>query len=229
MEPWDLLNPAIFIDHRERRSGFVEALKEGELFDVQEKRLDVCDLQICDVGIERKTGEDLVDSLADGRLFRQLILMRRLYRRRIFLVEGEVPVARLPIRQQEGLWVRISVGLQTPILRSQNVYHTATIVRRAALQIFGFTSSHAQVGPKPRAEQTAFFQRLALVSFPGIGLAKADLLLAHFGSLKAVLNASREELMAVRGIGARHADCILTTAEARSAPAPRRTDEQSPS
>ena len=212
MEPWDPNNPTIFVDHREQASGLIEALLQYDLFEIQRQALECCDLQICDMVFERKSANDLIDSLQSGRLFRQLILMRRLYRRRALLVEGDIPVQRLSARQQEGLWVRISVGLQTPILRTRDVQHSANIIHRAALQIFGFTNSQATVGLKSRGSDAAFFQALALISIPGIGLTRARSLLAHFGSLKAVINADRSDLMSVQGIGPHHADLLISTA-----------------
>jgi Fanconi anemia group M protein len=38
-------------------------------------------------------------------------------------------------------------------------------------------------------------------SFPEIGMKNARLLLGHFGSIAGIVNASFEELMAVKGIG----------------------------
>jgi Fanconi anemia group M protein len=212
MEPFDPDNPSIYIDHRERSGGLADALRTFDIFEIKERTLEECDLQIQDVGFERKTGEDLVNSLQDGRLFRQLTIMRRVFRRRILIVEGDVSPSRLPLNGQDGLWCRISIGLQTPILRSRSVEHTARIVFRCALQIFGFTYPHAATGAKTKGADPGFYQRLALVSLPGIGLARARSLLAHFGSLKGVLSASQSDLLAVQGIGQHHAEVLTSIA-----------------
>ena len=38
-------------------------------------------------------------------------------------------------------------------------------------------------------------------SFPGVGIRTARLLLAHFGSLRAIVNAPEEEIRRVKGVG----------------------------
>jgi len=47
-----------------------------------------------------------------------------------------------------------------------------------------------------------------IASFPDIGLKNARILLDHFGSVRAVVNATEEELLAVRGIGEQRAKKI---------------------
>ena len=220
MEPWDLENLTIYADFRERPSGLPDVMREYDLFEIEERGLDACDYQVGDVGVERKTGQDLVASIADGRLFRQLILMKRLYKRRLLLIEGDIPYASLPARSQEGLMVRVSIGLQTPILRSTDIRHSARLIYRLALQVFRFAAPHAP--PKPAGENTSFYQVLALVSLPGFGLVRARALLERFGSLRAVFNASADELLSVPGIGPRHAETLLAIAGAERAGGPNR-------
>jgi ERCC4-type nuclease len=47
-----------------------------------------------------------------------------------------------------------------------------------------------------------------VASFPDIGARYARLLLEHFGSVKALVNAEKEELMKVPGIGGKKAEKI---------------------
>jgi Fanconi anemia group M protein len=44
-------------------------------------------------------------------------------------------------------------------------------------------------------------QEYIISAFPEIGMKNARLLLAHFGSIQEIVNASSEELVAVKGIG----------------------------
>lgn len=48
-----------------------------------------------------------------------------------------------------------------------------------------------------------------IVVFPGVAAEKGRRLYEHFGSIKAIVNASKEELMQVKGIGAKLADKII--------------------
>jgi ERCC4-type nuclease len=81
-------------------------LNDNPLFEVESRHLEIGDVVISDTVIERKTGEDLLRSLEDGRFFRQLLLMKRVYRKRLLLVEGEIPRT-LTLNVIEGVFVRV--------------------------------------------------------------------------------------------------------------------------
>lgn len=71
----------IIADHREEQSGIPTILAYDALFDVRKAQLSCGDYLVFDLVIERKTARDFLDSLHDGRLFKQLFYMKRLYRR----------------------------------------------------------------------------------------------------------------------------------------------------
>jgi Fanconi anemia group M protein len=58
-------------------------------------------------------------------------------------------------------------------------------------------------------------QEYIISAFPEIGMKNARLLLAHFGSIQAIVNASFEELVAVRGIGEKTAQRIVELSRAK--------------
>jgi Fanconi anemia group M protein len=60
-----------------------------------------------------------------------------------------------------------------------------------------------RLGHSPREQQ-----ELVIASFPDIGLKNARFLLDHFGSIRAVVNASNEELLEVKGIGGQRSKTI---------------------
>ena len=62
--------------------------------------------------------------------------------------------------------------------------------------------------PKKSYRSSREEQEYVLAAFPNVGLKSARLLLEHFGSLKAVIEAEPEDLMAVDGIGEKTARAI---------------------
>ena len=56
-------------------------------------------------------------------------------------------------------------------------------------------------------------QEYIVSAFPDIGMKNARLLLAHFGSIQGIANASLEELVAVKGIGEKTGGKILSCPE----------------
>ena len=59
--------------------------------------------------------------------------------------------------------------------------------------------------PRSMKEQQEFF----VSAFPGIGVQTARLLLEHFGTIKSIVNASKEELTALKGVGDKTAERII--------------------
>jgi ERCC4-type nuclease len=58
-------------------------------------------------------------------------------------------------------------------------------------------------------------QEYIVSAFPEIGMKNARLLLAHFGSVQAIVNASLEELVAVKGIGEKTAARVFELSRAK--------------
>lgn len=213
--PWSESVPFIIVDSHEVASGIVPILESRELFEVRVERLEVGDFALADLCIERKTGADLVASIEDGRLFKQLLLLRRTYKRRLLLIEGDIPSAPIAKRAVQGALVRISAGLQIPILFSKSLDDTVSLLHRAALQLYGFTSAQFHSLKAPSNADLQFHQSYVLAGIPGIGVHRARQLIEHFGSLKHILSATRAELAAVPGTGEVQAERIERLANYR--------------
>ena len=76
--------PKIIYDYRERNSGIIKELIKKEV-DVEEKQLNSADYiiptknikgDIVEVGIERKTISDFLNSIIDKRILNQIILLK---------------------------------------------------------------------------------------------------------------------------------------------------------
>ena len=78
----------IIVDDREKASGIIELLEKCNI-GVSLKRLRYGDYYIQpDWVIERKTALDFNQSIIDGRLFRQIMRLKRFYNRTFLLIEG---------------------------------------------------------------------------------------------------------------------------------------------
>lgn len=200
---------AIYVDSRESASGIPEQLKQHGFFEIREKALSSGDLIIGDMGIERKTWADLIKSLLDGRYFRQLILLKRVYRRRMLIIEG-TPVAdtQLSSRALQGALLKTSGGMQIPILQTVNTADTVCKILHLAYQVLVAGPGSFHKRPLD-ADTRGFYQRFILAGVPGIGMMRAQALLEHFGSLRAIFTASAKEIEKVVGIGPIHAQRIF--------------------
>jgi DNA excision repair protein ERCC-4 len=80
------LKTKIQIDTRERNTGIGNILREHG-HEVEERQLPLGDFILNDLIVERKTVSDFQTSIIDGRLLRQLYIMRQRYSRCLLIIE----------------------------------------------------------------------------------------------------------------------------------------------
>jgi ERCC4-type nuclease len=93
------------------------------------------------------------------------------------------------------------------LIRTRDADDTAETLYVLA-QREGSERGERKVHPKKSYRSVREEQEYALSAFPNVGLKSARLLLEHFGSLKAIVDAEPEELSAVHGIGEKTARAI---------------------
>ncbi len=191
-------------------------LQNQELFDVRVEQLSVGDVVIGDLGIERKTADDFVRSLFDGRLFRQLILLRRSFRRRMLLIEGRIEESEYNRRAIRGALLKTSGSLNIPIVFTSDLHETAHTIQQLTLQLLIYAGGQIRERSMPDGETKSFYQTYILAGIPGIGVARAKALIQHFGTLSNVFKASVDEIQKVPQVGPVHAKRIYEISQFKS-------------
>ena len=168
----------IRIDTQEQRSGIPDLLAA-----MPQVHIEVIPLRTGDYDVggdprrvfERKTGSDFLSSLAQGRLFAQLIALRKSRFAPILLLEGDpLRVGHSQMRPESirGALTYITAVLRVPILPSSGPEDSAQLVYAAAKQC---QIGHATHGPAVgRRRATLSEQQMQIVlSLPGVGRATA--------------------------------------------------------
>jgi fanconi anemia group M protein len=201
----------IVVDSREARSDIPTRLKRFERAEVEVLELEIGDYLIAEgMVIERKTANDLVASIMDGRLIGQSELLKSAYLRPIVLLEGDPYTVRSAIEPAAitGAISHLIVNLGIAVIPSPNAERSSEIIFTCA--------RHASVGlgyvpplrgSKPR--DAALMARYLLEGLPSVGPNTAAALLAKFGSAHAVFAADVAELRTVKGIGEKTAQRIV--------------------
>ena len=202
-------SPVVTADHRETASRVVEVLSDlGAAISIS--RLEQGDYAIGDrILVERKTARDFVDTLVERDLMGQLRRLSESCLRPVLIIEGGDLYTQRDIHPNaiRGALAAIAVDLGVSILFSRDEADTAGILfvlARRAEDGPGERKVPLQKSYQSLREQ----QELVVASFPDIGARYARLLLEHFGSVKALVNAEKEELMKVPGIGEKKAEKI---------------------
>jgi ERCC4-type nuclease len=200
----------ILVDDRERRSGVCEALAALGV-PHQVAHLALGDYVINDtLFVERKTVTDFLESVQDLRLFDQVARLRADKRRALLIVEG----TRLPGSPSvRGVLCALAAQWCLPVLRSTDTAGTAWLLTHMHEHPEQRMAPYHRYDYRPKPHISTLGERM-LLQAQNVGPDIARRLLARFGSLHAVLNASKEELMAVQGVGEFIAGQILLLRQA---------------
>ena len=174
-----------------------------------------------ETAVERKTVNDLINSIYDGRLLIQCSDLATHYSKPFIIIEGNLidldkreridPQSKLivdKIRLAYDTFIKIALDFHIPILYTPSIYYTAELL------IFLASNSHMErnEGPllkKIKKSNPFYIQQLYVISsLPGVGTKLATRLLDRFQSPKNVLNASIADLSRVPGLGNSRAEKI---------------------
>ncbi|NOZ81999.1 MAG: hypothetical protein GXO63_02505 [Candidatus Micrarchaeota archaeon] len=196
----------IIADYRECTDVLSELEKLG--CEVTRKNLPVgdyvCSERVC---VERKTFDDFLRSLIDGRLFEQARKLKEEFARPILVIEGPFLIERIHINAIFGALASLSVDYGIPIIRFSTPEETARF-------IFSVARREQIKDRKPvalrRLKPTSLTdQQLFLVSgLPDVNSVLASRLLTTFRTPREIFLASTKELRSVRGIGKSKAERI---------------------
>ncbi len=204
------MGPAIVVDDRETSSKVVEHLHAlGSSLSV--KRLPFGDYQIGDrIVVERKTTRDFVDTLIERDLFGQLKGLSGHALRPVLIIEGDDLYTERDVNPYalRGALAAIAIDLAITPFFTRDAQETAQMLVVLARREEESGERSGRLPFKKAYQSVQEEQERIIGSFPEIGLKFARLLLAHFGTIQAVANASAEELAGVRGIGEKKAKRI---------------------
>jgi len=209
--------PTIFVDARESwdvRDALVEL---G--CNVIERALAPADYVVSEgYAVERKEIHDFFRSIFDGRLFEQVERLCGAYEHAVLIVEGDVAHALSKIQNPLVFWgalAKIVADHEISIMFTPDPFGTAMLIYSLAKKLQEEKGEKVLVRHKPKAYSLKQLQLLAVQSLPGIGPERAEVLLRRFGSVRRVFQASKADLLSVRGLGEKTVRKILDFLDAR--------------
>lgn len=186
----------VIMDDREPET-IERLLKRNGLF-VERKRIEVADYLIgMNVCVERKTLEDFLRSIYDGRIFNQIEDMRECCDTLIVIIENFSKVDSRARPSYLGALAYLSLK-GVSLIRLSDLEETASFLSYLARKVEGDKPSTIPVRRKrrPKAFEEAYS---VLLSFPSIGPKSAEKLMNEFGSLREIFSADFSKLRNVIG------------------------------
>lgn len=203
MEKKDENSVVIYVDTRETLSNIAGMLAKKCV--VREKRLAVADYLLSErLGVERKTTNDFISSIMDGRVFRQLYDLKQEFELPILIIEGrsifesEVNIHPNAVR---GAVASVAINLRIPIIWTRNAFETAEMLFALAKKEQIKENKSIAIRGKRKFRSENQMQEFLVAGLPKISTQKAKSLLKHFGSPEKIFSATEEELQEVPGIG----------------------------
>ena len=207
---WEVGENTILVDTREFSSPVVKHLSRLG-FTIRSEQIDVGDYILSDrIGIERKEVGDFISSLKDGRLFRQLGMLVHSFTRPVVIIEGEglLSPGGLSPASIFGVLASIVTDYGIPVIQTGNHRETAAMISAISRREYA-EARPAAVRVDIGAGSLQDRQHFIIEGLPNVSAVLARRLLDHFGSVRAVLGASEEELMEVKGVGRKTAAEIV--------------------
>ncbi|MFB6096710.1 MAG: DEAD/DEAH box helicase [Haloferacaceae archaeon] len=203
----------LVIDQRELDSTIARDLSTREGVRTRLETLEVGDYVLSDrVVVERKSVADFLDTLTGGdrSMFEQVGDMARHYSRPVVILEGEGLYEQRNVHPNaiRGALASLAIDFDASVLHTEDEADTADMLEVLATREQETSdrsvSVHGEKGAKTRTEQ----QEYVVSAIADIGPVTARALLAHFGTVEAVMTAREEDLLAVDGVGSVTAERI---------------------
>jgi len=168
-----------------------------------------------DLGIERKTTRDFLNSIIDKRILSQLILLKENFPLQLLIIEGDENIYSLTEfhpNSIRGMFSSIAIDYQIPLIYTKNYRDTAAYLSLMSKKLEKPRKSISLISKrKPLTLKDQ--QEYIIQSLPGVGASLGKSLLNHFRSVKSIFNADPDELRKVDKIGKKKAENIKRVIE----------------
>jgi ERCC4-type nuclease len=170
--------------------------------EIEVRRIAPGDYVLGPIGIERKTLTDFFNSLVRKRLFEQVQRLRDAYPQPLLILEGDLSEISTFKHPQSvlGALLALEVKERVPVLATADKEQTALVL---SILWKGQDKAAPEYGlrHKPKALSLGQRQRFLVEGLPNVGETLARNLLERFGTVRAVFDATEEELQKVPKIG----------------------------
>ena len=176
------------------------------------------------VGIQRKEIEDLIASVQDGRLAKEVHQMANL-KMAVLVVEGRphwtpdgwlvTKYTRWSRAQHRGILRSLMHEYGVIVEATDDVYDTISFVRE--VEQWAAKGAHLSLARRPKPAPTEWgavtdkgWASHLLQSVPGIGAKQAELIWDHFGGVLPIgLTCDKAELTKIKGLGPKRVEALM--------------------
>lgn len=194
----------VLIDDRESNNVPFYLKEFGCRVNIQ--RLEVGDYIISDrTCIEKKSSEDFISSVINGRVFQQAEDMKRNFEKCFLIIEGKNMDGRITENALKAAIATLTLKYDVNVITTENEKETARLLYWMAKKEQEEFNRIVGIKGKKKPKEMEHMQEHFLSSLPGISTVLSKRLLEHFKNIKNLINADEDELAKVKGISKNHA------------------------
>lgn len=193
--------PLIYADTREASELLEKIRQRGSCVEV--KQLDFGDFVLSsEIVIERKTFDDFVKSIYDGRLFKQLSRMNEKYSRPILVIQGDrKKLSGIGETAFYGALASVLADFRIPVFFASNEKEVAEIIFHIARREQMEKKKEIRIREGRKPATISENQRYVVSGIPGVSGVLADRLLTNSSTVEKLFSTSELDLLKVEGIG----------------------------
>jgi len=158
----------------------------------------ICSERVC---VERKTGNDFISSIVDGRLFQQAEELRDNFTKPIILVEGDYYAGGMNENAIKAALASIILNYEIPVIMTKDEQETARTIFWLAKREQIISNVGVGIKGEKKPKKLKDLQEHMVSGLPGVSVVLSKRILEKFKTIKNLANASEKELIEVDGIG----------------------------
>lgn len=179
----------IEIDYREKNS-LVPTFLKSLNHKIEIKELKIGDYLTNNIIIERKEIQDLVNSIKNKRIFKQIKEIKQ-YKKRLLVIEGDIYSQKsLSPNAIKGFILSVNLHHKIPVIKTNSAQETAKYISLLANKKINKSKTIIEKKKLNLEERKKYI----LQSFEGIGPKTSKKLIDNFKSLKNIFFATEKEL-----------------------------------
>jgi len=194
------LKTVIIVDVREPS----ELIKELSKYDCIVRTMSLklgdylCSERVC---VERKTGDDFISSIVDGRLFEQAEELKDNFAKPIILVEGDYYAGGMNENAIKAALASILLNYEIPVIMTKNEEDTARTIFWLAKREQIISNVDVGIKGEKKPKKLKDLQEYFISGLPGVSAVLSKRILKKFKTIKNFANANEKEMIEVDGIG----------------------------
>jgi Fanconi anemia group M protein len=193
--------PVIIADCRESKCSVKDYLEDlGAMVKVLPLKVGdfICSERVC---VERKTGNDFISSIIDGRLFQQAEELKDNFTKPIILVEGDYYTGGMNENAIKSALASIILDYDIPVIMTKDEEETARTIFWLAKREQMISKVGVGIKGKKKPKRLKDLQEHVISGLPGVSVVLSKRILRKFKTIKNFAKAKESEIMEVNGIG----------------------------